>query len=517
MLEAPRESGTFYGEPFAAPMQGFTLFARERDFYAECRELLGAVLAQVAPDAEVRLFAVAVEMSPPYTDAVPCVFPAGPDPEDFRPLLDALRVQADGVDCGPAHALDSAFYATLGTFHVRFTDPPEQLVLGALAGDGRFFSRAAALQLERYDDSEGGERPPLEAVFKGALVAQVLGESIPAEEHAGVPAVPVDRVPLLTHALDVVLERACDALQDYVSTAESDLLPPPGDVLREAGRRLAESLIPVKGGFGGAAFFDACTTISSLRYEGQDAHGELALAVPGEAPELALAFSAPPVLTQVRAVRKILQMCGGPYCLLTDSERILGLARRDLALVPGARCVVFERHHSWELRLDGTLLMVVRYGEPLLPRARIDREHFHLRFAELFGHRAGSDPDAVWAIVEAATHREHGALIVVSADAAGEARRLGAGSTRVRPRRLPLDLVFPVTSIDGAVMLSPDGVCHAIGVILDGTASPRGTGQRGARFNSSLRYVDSHPGTMAVVVSEDGDVELVVPEGQTMG
>lgn len=67
--------------------------------------------------------------------------------------------------------------------------------------------------------------------------------------------------------------------------------------------------------------------------------------------------------------------------------------------------------------------------------------------------------------------------------------------------------------IDGATLFSPDGTCHAAGVILDGKAGMHGDSARGARFNSAWRYVDSSADrgipTLAIVVSEDGMVDLI--------
>lgn len=66
-----------------------------------------------------------------------------------------------------------------------------------------------------------------------------------------------------------------------------------------------------------------------------------------------------------------------------------------------------------------------------------------------------------------------------------------------------------VTAIDGAVLVSPDATCFAIGVILDGRATPKGNPARGARYNSAIRYVESQNQSLAIVVSEDGGVNLI--------
>ena len=68
-----------------------------------------------------------------------------------------------------------------------------------------------------------------------------------------------------------------------------------------------------------------------------------------------------------------------------------------------------------------------------------------------------------------------------------------------------------MTRIDGAVLLDHEGLCHAVGVILDGKATDRGSPARGARFNSALRYVleEGERASIAVVLSEDGNVDLL--------
>lgn len=70
-----------------------------------------------------------------------------------------------------------------------------------------------------------------------------------------------------------------------------------------------------------------------------------------------------------------------------------------------------------------------------------------------------------------------------------------------------------LSSIDGSILLDEKGVCHAIGVILDGLASEKCTPSRGARFNSSIRYIEQMRNKktpcMSIVVSEDGHVDLM--------
>lgn len=57
---------------------------------------------------------------------------------------------------------------------------------------------------------------------------------------------------------------------------------------------------------------------------------------------------------------------------------------------------------------------------------------------------------------------------------------------------LDKSLIRNVASIDGAILLDSTGICHSIGVILDGIATEKGRSDRGARYNSAVRYVENN-------------------------
>jgi hypothetical protein len=72
------------------------------------------------------------------------------------------------------------------------------------------------------------------------------------------------------------------------------------------------------------------------------------------------------------------------------------------------------------------------------------------------------------------------------------------------------ELLERVSGIDGSILLDPTGVCHAIGVILDGHADKDCSPARGSRFNSALRYVRSNDKRrLAIVFSDDHTVDIV--------
>jgi hypothetical protein len=110
----------------------------------------------------------------------------------------------------------------------------------------------------------------------------------------------------------------------------------------------------------------------------------------------------------------------------------------------------------------------------------------------------------------AAIHRGHGSMIVVAADAAEEAKRLTAQGTSIEPTLVTTELLSRVSGIDGTTVLDPHGICHAMGVILDGVATPDRTPSRGSRFNSGLRYVNSgNARRLAIIVADDDTVDII--------
>jgi len=165
---------------------------------------------------------------------------------------------------------------------------------------------------------------------------------------------------------------------------------------------------------------------------------------------------------------------------------------------------------TWEISHCEQSLLHVQYGRPKLPHPRLDREHFIDIATRVFNDAEKCDAATLWDLAQAAANAEHGTMLVISADAAGEARRLGAQAIVIDATAVTSDDLAPLTSIDGAVLLDPKGMMHAIGVILDGVATGTGDPSRGARYNSAVRYLAvSESATMIILVSEDGMINVL--------
>ena len=320
--------------------------------------------------------------------------------------------------------------------------------------------------------------------------------------------------------LDAVAEQFLRYVSEELSKPDP-LMPEPteGDeLLRAAGANLAKGVVWRMSnqliGHGGNLFRD-CSTISSLRYERSPGSGRILLAAKGHpATKHLVTFESPVDLRNYRAARKLLQLSFDRASLYSDSDQIFGLA--EVGPYDCSKEDQFEvqivGHHHWELRHDDQPLMTVSYGTPSLPRLPFDEQAFRNKLAAVFKGISDSATDLLLSLAKEAGQESHGTMLLISTAAAEEAKRLAPQGTPISPCLLTPQLLKHLTPIDGAILLDSEGVCHAIGTILDGRATPNGDPGRGARFNSAVRYVESlsdQAACLAVVVSEDGGVDFV--------
>lgn len=279
-----------------------------------------------------------------------------------------------------------------------------------------------------------------------------------------------------------------------------------------AAAAMREALRPIAGQ-AADALFDACDALSAEGYEGGDPAGTLLLAARGHpALDELLALADPTPLGATRAARKLLELSRGDVAPLSDGAVIWGLgrvarpydaAREDLFEVR------FEGRARWALRHAGELLFSVEGHPPPRPAPALARARFEALARDVLRGRAAPDLPRLWEAVSSVLATARGSTVLVSPDAGEEARRLGAQGSRIAPRPLEPEALQAATGIGGALLLDPGGVCHAIGVILDGVATSHGARSRGSRYNSAANYVRGRPGTLAVVVSDDGSVDLL--------
>ena len=319
------------------------------------------------------------------------------------------------------------------------------------------------------------------------------------------------------------------AVSEVLAEAHDELLrPDPGR--RLIGRTKSSQEIIVRAGesfmrtpglaigdrnFGNPNLLERFNAISSLMYEGTKGTGKLILANPdGGAVDFHIRFAEPIPFREHRWSRKALQMASPQTSLVADCQQIYGLGGVASGVDPCSSQNVFEieflDHYVWQLRCGSQTLLVSNYGTPSLPQQKFPRDRLLDTFQRLFPEAGERHIDRFTALFAAAVGQRHGSMLIVASDAEPEADRLQGQGTRIEPTTLTPELYRQVSGVDGAVLVDPQGICFAIGVILDGPATSDCTPSRGARYNSGIRYIgSSSKPRLAIVVSDDKTVDVI--------
>lgn len=262
--------------------------------------------------------------------------------------------------------------------------------------------------------------------------------------------------------------------------------------------------------------YDACNTISSLKYEGAEGFGKMVIAHKGHPHvKMTMELENPIHIKDYRKVRKFLELADQKQLILSDSVLIYGLCQlsgkynyQEESLF----IVHFTKHFHWEVVHHNHIMISVAFRMPGLYNERISREKFFSSLKRLFKGIDKARMHTLWAITMEATKQKHGTILAISSQANEEAVRLSSQCFKIKPIRINKDIIHQITSIDGAVLIDIDCTCHAIGVILDGIATKNGDSSRGARYNSAVRYyeyMENKAQTVLVVISEDGFIDLI--------
>lgn len=285
------------------------------------------------------------------------------------------------------------------------------------------------------------------------------------------------------------------------------------DVRRDASESLVESVVYLTGELFASALKTGLDALAAQPYEGRSGAGSIVIAARDHpALDVVVRLDNPVSVTQTRAMRKLLEMSSDDLELLTDGQAAYGLGKVSDEYDPSTEeifVVTVLGRGSWTLAHGELPLLAVDNVVATLPSALVSEERFR-DIAERLFPDASLDLDALWGMVLAATEQAHGTMLVVHANAADEAARLAPQAIAIEATAVTKGMLKALTSIDGAVLLSPDGACHALGVILDGLATGTGDPSRGARFNSAVRYLAgaSDP-CLIIIVSEDGMINLM--------
>ncbi|HEX6875778.1 MAG TPA: diadenylate cyclase [Nocardioidaceae bacterium] len=329
----------------------------------------------------------------------------------------------------------------------------------------------------------------------------------------------VDGVPLtvsLSHGIiSELLQMATHALlaakpPRSISPIEDDV---PTDVIRRAANHLVFSTAMITGETLAKGLFDSFEALASTAYEGRAGSGTVVLAAAGHPyVDVAIRLRSPISVRERLQFRKLLEVSDNRLGLLVDGTTIYGLGgiseQYDGSTEDLFRFSVVEQG-VWVMSHHDSPLLRVANGHPQLPRPRMSPALFVDSMRRVFADVDDGDVEAIWRLAQTAVEEGKGTMLVVTTAAAQEAQRLAPQALAIDPQPIGSRMLRALTRIDGAVLLTPDGTCHAVGVILDGIATGVGDPGRGARYNSAVRYTAaSSAPCLIVIVSDDGMIDV---------
>ncbi len=297
--------------------------------------------------------------------------------------------------------------------------------------------------------------------------------------------------------------------------------PEPGETLADEGIRSAAEVIKraatnlmmtpfIEDRFSECDLFDVINAVSQASYEGKSEAGTVVFATANDQDlSFMLKFDRPTTLTQTRWARKLLQMSSSQVSLVADYNNIIGLGEYSDASTR-AFAVDFQGHGHWDFRRGKQVLLRCSHGDVRLPQETIGKERFNDNMRRIFETIEDVAIERFRSVLDVLVNLRRGSSLVIASDAVSEAKRLEHQGTVITPTPLNAALIERATLIDGTVLVDQEGICHAIGVILDGPASIECTPSRGSRYNSVVRYVEaaSVP-RIAFVISEDRTLDIV--------
>lgn len=265
------------------------------------------------------------------------------------------------------------------------------------------------------------------------------------------------------------------------------------------------------------------TTLSSIYYEKSACRTALVFSFSDVNNLPGICFDKPiPFNRQnIKIIRKRLQMGKDNQCLLLckneNAWEVKGLYYAEDFKNKGISFHILG-HVVWKMEVRGKFSVCCKVGEYVMDDDVFKVKKLEKGFNKLFGHNPSPNMQIIF---EEIIHQEHGTVLIIIQNTAGlnnnvdeEAKRIIRDSTgiKIRPTEVEKDFIISVTSIDGALIVDDTGLCYGIGMILDGSATIKGKPERGARFNSTKRYIKSckekDMKVMGVVLSEDGMVDV---------
>ena len=215
--------------------------------------------------------------------------------------------------------------------------------------------------------------------------------------------------------------------------------------------------------------------------------------------------------TRYRKIRKLLEITNNNLFLYGGGWFVSGIAKiknTDNLKKDDLIFIKFLGLNTWQLIHGETVMLTIKDKKPVFNKPENLIKLFYDLLSKKFSSITDEDKNTLWDIINQCKNQKKGTLIIISGMADDESLRLKNDSIYLTPKFINKNVYKQLSSIDGAILLDIHGICHSIGVILDGGSTIRSDSGRGSRYNSAIRYVDLKPNSIAVIISEDGMVDL---------
>jgi hypothetical protein len=335
-------------------------------------------------------------------------------------------------------------------------------------------------------------------------------------DSAALQAVPIlssvrnNRIPFLPSLVHAVIHEVFARSRSIFHSHDSVIESHPDELIRIAASRFVRYVFRLAGHNFGTTH-GTLNAVSALPYEGRPGSGKIII---GSADSgyinVAINLRDKVPFGNKEALRKLLEASGPEGHLLSDGEYVYGFGTVSASYPVESESIFaanIVQRGRWELHHADTALLAMRDGVATLPSGPLDIQYFREIVDRLLPSASIS---SLVKFAQAAGSHSHGAMLIVSSDAAGEAERLHPQASRVNPAVVSPGVLVQLTAMDGGIIIDPQGFCHAIGVILDGATCGSESSARGSRFNNAIRYVNSEaPDAVVIVYSADGNIDIL--------
>lgn len=231
-----------------------------------------------------------------------------------------------------------------------------------------------------------------------------------------------------------------------------------------------------------------------------------------ESPENYGTFS----MNNLKLIRKLLELTDSKedIGIISDTNKIYGIGKNKSAEI--IYSVSFSKDHRWTLYKNNTELLTMKNNLLTFSSTLLDKKSF-IKYAEnIFPKAKDTTLHNIYSIIHTLCNQQKGTILVIKSDAEQFVKKYQDLAILTKPVKLTSDNVKKLSSVDGAIIMDDNCICHGFGAVLDGLDTGCGNRARGSRFNSSERFYnlyknDSDTGLLIFILSDDGNFNFFPP------